>query len=431
MPVTVQTPDQCSEPAAATSSWTPILDEASARLAEQAIAVVQRDAEQHAMALASGPSLSRGHAGLAVMFAYLSQSTGDSRCEELAVERLESSIAAFAQNPFHPALYSGMTGAGWALAHLSDAEERADDEMFTIVDERIRRLLAAKSPLEEYDLINGLVGIGVYALERLPSRLAASFLARIVEILSDRAVTTADGITWRTPKARWQPWERERPDLLHANLGVAHGVPGIIGLLAHTAIQGVKTDQCCSLVEGAVPWLLEQRLPASAGGRFAYSTGTPEGPTPAPSRLAWCYGDLGIAPVLLAASTATGNDAWRREAIELGLVAAARSLEDSGVQDPGLCHGAAGAGHIFNRLYQATGHPVMLATAQRWFGEALAQWNMRPGIGGFSALALGAGGEAEWVDDAGLLEGAAGVALALQAASTPVEPKWDRMLLCS
>jgi len=431
MSLTVQTPDQYTVRTPARVSWTPILDEESARLAEQAIAAVQRDAEQHATALASGPSLSRGHAGLAVMFAYLSQSTDDARCEELAVERLEASIAVFAQNPFHPALYSGMTGAGWALAHLSDAEDRADDDMFTTVDERIRRLLDKSSPMEEYDLINGLVGIGVYALERLPSRLAAGFLARIVEILSDRAVAAAGGITWRTPKARWQPWERERPDLLHANLGVAHGVPGIIGLLAHTALQGVKTDQCCSLVEGAVPWLLEQQLPASAGGRFAYSTSSPEGPAPAPSRLAWCYGDLGIAPVLLAASTATGNDAWRQEAVELGLMAAARSLEDSGVQDPGLCHGAAGAGHIFNRLYQATEHPVLLDTARRWFGEALAQWNMRPGIGGFSALARGADGEAEWVDDVGLLEGAAGVALALQAASTSVEPKWDRMLLCS
>lgn len=429
MLLAVQTPDLDTERPPARVSWTPILDEASARLAEQAIAAVQRDAEQHAMALASGPSLSRGDAGLAVMFAYLGQSTGDARCEELAVERLEASIAGFAQSPFHPALFSGMTGAAWALAHLSDSSERGDDEMFTMVDERIRRLLAAKSPMDEYDLINGLVGIGVYALERSPSRLAAGFLERIVAILADRAVATQGGVTWRTPKARWQPWERERPHALHANLGVAHGVPGIIGLLAHAALQGVKTDRCCSLLEEVVPWLLEQQLPASAGGRFAYATGSPGEPTP--SRLAWCYGELGIAPVLLAASAATGNDAWHQEAVELGLVAAARSLESSDVQDPGLCHGAAGAGHIFNRLYQATGHPVLLAASRRWFGEALAQWNMRPGIGGFSALARGADGEAEWVDDAGLLEGAAGVALALHAASTPVEPKWDRMLLCS
>jgi lantibiotic modifying enzyme len=429
MSLVVQTPDQFRERTPDCTSWTPILDDASTRVAEQAIAAVQRDADHHAMALASGPSLSRGDAGLAVMFAYLSQSTDDARCEELAIERLEASIAVFAQQPFHPALFSGMTGAAWALAHLSDAEDRADDDMFTMVDERLRRLLAANSPLDEYDLINGLVGIGVYALERLPSRIAAGFLARIVEILGDRAVETAGGLTWRTPKARWQACERERPHELHANLGVAHGVPGIIGLLAHTALQGVKTDQCCSLLEGAVPWLLDQQLPTSAVGRFAYATSSPGEPTPA--RLAWCYGDLGIAPVLLTASKATGNIAWRHEAVELGLVAGARSLESSGVQDPGLCHGAAGAGHIFNRLYQATGHPTLLAAARRWFGEALSQWNMRPGIGGFSALARGADGEAEWVDDVGLLEGAAGVALALQAATTSVEPKWDRMLLCS
>jgi hypothetical protein len=35
------------------------------------------------------------------------------------------------------------------------------------------------------------------------------------------------------------------------------------------------------------------------------------------------------------------------------------------------------------------------------------------------------------VADPGILTGAAGVALALLAAATPIEPSWDRMLLVS
>ena len=39
--------------------------------------------------------------------------------------------------------------------------------------------------------------------------------------------------------------------------------------------------------------------------------------------------------------------------------------------------------------------------------------------------------EKRWIAAPGILEGAAGIALALLAATTPVEPEWDRMLLLS
>ena len=40
-------------------------------------------------------------------------------------------------------------------------------------------------------------------------------------------------------------------------------------------------------------------------------------------------------------------------------------------------------------------------------------------------------GETSWADDPGFLGGSAGIALALLAAATPVEPAWDRVLLLS
>jgi hypothetical protein len=40
-------------------------------------------------------------------------------------------------------------------------------------------------------------------------------------------------------------------------------------------------------------------------------------------------------------------------------------------------------------------------------------------------------GNIEWHPDPGFLTGAAGIALALLAATTAVEPEWDRILLAS
>ena len=53
------------------------------------------------------------------------------------------------------------------------------------------------------------------------------------------------------------------------------------------------------------------------------------------------------------------------------------------------------------------------------------------GISGFSAYRLRSDGRVTWADDPGILTGAAGIALALLAATTPIEPAWDRMLLAS
>jgi hypothetical protein len=48
------------------------------------------------------------------------------------------------------------------------------------------------------------------------------------------------------------------------------------------------------------------------------------------------------------------------------------------------------------------------------------------GIAGFAAW-----GHEGWRDEVGILEGAAGIALAFLAATQDVEPEWDRMLLVS
>ena len=53
------------------------------------------------------------------------------------------------------------------------------------------------------------------------------------------------------------------------------------------------------------------------------------------------------------------------------MAAAKRPRGFSGVVDAGLCHGAAGLGHVFNRLFQATGEQRLALAAREWFSVAL------------------------------------------------------------
>jgi lantibiotic biosynthesis protein len=86
------------------------------------------------------------------------------------------------------------------------------------------------------------------------------------------------------------------------------------------------------------------------------------------------------------------------------------------VNEPGLCHGAAGLMHIFNRIYQATGQSVFRDAALRWLDDTLALCDFPAGN--------------RWQESCGLLNGAAGIALALLAVVGDREPRWDRILLC-
>ena len=96
--------------------------------------------------------------------------------------------------------------------------------------------------------------------------------------------------------------------------------------------------------------------------------------------------------------------------------------------DAGFCHGSAGLAHLFNRMYQATREPKLADAALLWLEHTLEQCERAEG-----ELTVRPGRARRHVpwNGAGLLEGAAGVALALLAAVTPIEPVWDRMFLVS
>jgi len=104
---------------------------------------------------------------------------------------------------------------------------------------------------------------------------------------------------------------------------------------------------------------------------------------------------------------------------------------------PSLAGGTAGLALLHGDLAEA-GHGIdQPAAAVRCLTRAAADVadNAVPAslygglAGGYEAWGPGANDELAWVPDPGLLTGAPGVALALLAAITPIEPAWDRALL--
>jgi lantibiotic modifying enzyme len=413
--------------------WQPLLQDALKDRALESVQAIVDDLARLSPAPAGDPSLASGTAGLALLYGYLAQTQGAPDHAATAVRLLQQATAAVADKPVSASLYSGLAGVGWALAHLRGRLPGLDGEAdLAAIDEALLDHLGQSPWQDDYDVISGLVGFGVYALERLPGPAAAACLGRVLDRLAETAEHSVEGATWRTSPALIHLEDRGMFPRGYYNLGLAHGVPGVIALLgqARAAVslpappRGEGRERARALQEGAVEWLLARQ---GTDGFAAWLE--PGKGAEAPAPLGWCYGDPGVAAALLGAARCVGEPDWEREARAIARRAARRPPEEAGVVDAGLCHGAAGLGQLFNRLFQATGEPGLAEAARFWFDRTLALRQPGQGIGGYRAWAPGDNGAWTWVSDPGLLTGAAGIALALLAAATPLEPSWDRMML--
>jgi lantibiotic biosynthesis protein len=412
--------------------WQPILRGDLARKAEAVIATIARTLGHAERSFR--PKRPYWHdaapAQLALFFGYLAAATRRAEHKERAARFLELGVQLFSAKG-GLALYGGLCELAWTIRHLQGPPVRLNldaGELLESVDDRLLGALKMSSWKGEYDLISGLVGYGVYALSRLPGKKAVTALKRIVAHLDALAERSADGLAWFTAPQALPKHQRTDAPKGYYNLGVAHGLPGVVGLLAEMYRRGIERRRTRQLLEGAVSSMLAQKLPA--GSSLLLPAWVAPGKEPQSCRVAWCYGDLGASLTLLNAARVCGREDWGREALTLAWAAACRPFLGSDTKDACLCHGAAGNGHLFNRLLQATGETGFREAADLYFRKTLELRGRPPRLGGYSFWTPPLGSmKVGWNVNASFLSGLAGVGLALLAATCSVEPRWDEILL--
>ena len=378
------------------------------------------------------PAVAGGSAGTALFHAYTAQAGlgGGERAEEL----LGKSVDALAELPLGASLYAGFSGVAWAAEHLAGPPVPGDDDDPSAeIDAALLEHMQATPWKRDYDLISGLAGFGVYALERVENgrEAARPVLERVVDVLAELAVETpgSPGVTWWTSPDLLIPSTREQCPEGYYNCGLAHGVPGNIAVLAGAVAAGVARAR--PLLGRSVEWLLAQRREAPDGSLFPSTVDIPPAAAPRGCRAAWCYGDPGIAVALLWAGQLVDEPSWIATACEVARRASGRRDKGAGVIDAGVCHGAAGLALVFDRIWQATGDEAVRDGALFWARRTLEMHQPGTGIGGYTSFSPMAEGGNKWIDDPGLLTGSAGIGLALLACATEHEPRWDRFLLTS
>jgi lantibiotic biosynthesis protein len=391
-------------------TWEPVLDDELAGRARQVVReICDALADRHEDAPVD----------LALLWAYAAAAFDDPETSTQYERAADALIARLEAGFDTPALSDGLAGAGWVLVHLGC--ELPD--VLAVIDDALLDVLATWQG--RYELSRGAIGIGVYFLERLradPDLVAArEGIQRVVQRLVATAEITGDRATWHTDPSLLGPAKQARLPDGYRDCGVAHGVAGAIAFLARAA----KVAPTSSLCEQGLGWLYGQRLPIGSGSRFPSGV-LRDGQPLDRARTAWCYGDLGVATICWDAARRLARPAepW----LELVFELAAREPAACGIIDAGLCHGAIGMAHGLGRCFAASREVTLRLAARRWIELALAHRGPN-GIAGFVAMQPSLDGVFGPNADPGFLEGAAGIALALLAASGHEEPAWDRRLM--
>lgn len=299
--------------------------------------------------------------------------------------------------------------------------ERLDEATLLVTRHRLaqahRRIdRAARPPMQEFDLIQGLSGLAAYHLSRHPAheitREVLTYLVHLTEATTERA----GGLPpWWMDVAPTGAPGADYPDG-HGNFGLAHGIGSALSILSLALLRDVAvagmTDAVARICawtdqwrqgDEAAPWWPGLLSMEQATGKEVHRSLRP--------RPSWCYGIAGTARAQQLAGLAL-RDPVRVQAAENALLAVLRDpAQLNKLSGIGLCHGTAGLLHAAWRIATESGNTAIAAELPRLADRLI------------TALSPDH-------RDPELLDGAAGVALALHTLSTgsTPAPHWDTSL---
>lgn len=297
-----------------------------------------------------------------------------------------------------------------------------------------------------YDLINGPSGTARLLLDsaadpaesgpEVEAALTAS-LRHLVRITAPVRVDGHEVPGWWVP-AELQISERDREayPLGDFNLGMAHGIAGPLSVLSSAVEYGRDAPGMREAIGRIAEWLIGWTLHDEAGPYWPARAGwddetARDRPGALFTRTAWCYGTPGVAAALYRAGRVLDRPQWCAAAVEALRAALRRDESLWAIEGATVCHGYAGMLRVLTRVNESAGDPELLAGSRRLTGKVLECADEQAPFGFRHLMRFPAAARSPLphraVDTAGMLEGAAGVALSLLAVGSVPLP-WDRTL---
>ncbi|MCD7938423.1 MAG: lanthionine synthetase C family protein [Tannerellaceae bacterium] len=363
--------------------------------------------------------LYNGDFGILLFLYYYARYTHAPEDALLADVYTEKLLAGFEESITTHTFCSGLAGILFLFADLRENEfvDIEMEETEALFEDYLISGMRNDMAAQQYDFMHGALGVGLYFLKR---KTRTDLLKELIQYLYGTAEKDEVNKVYK-----WKSLLIKEELKYGYNIALSHGISSIVLFLVKAIQQGIESEYLDPLLEGAVNYLLSQEIDYTTYGSFYPSQSTEQ---PGKSRLAWCYGDLGIAFAIYRAGEVVRNDEWKAKGLEVLLATTRRTgIEENGIKDGGICHGSAGIAMFFNRMYIETREPAFQQAAEYWIACTLQQASHPEGPAGYKTF------EKEGYQDTDytLLTGIAGIGMTFLSFLTQDTQKWDTIFLLS
>jgi len=358
--------------------------------------------------------LYNGKCGILLFLYYYSKYKKNPYFSAITDSFLDQLLEEISEEIDHHSFCSGLSGILYMFQFLK--EKKIVDIDFSETEKALENYLIHKMRMDisslHYDFMHGALGVGLYFMKKSNDKV----IPELIDFLDKTAEKDKKNNIYK-----WKSILDSKTNEAGFNIALCHGISSIVLFLSRVIKKGFGDKKIFELLEGAVNYILSQEIDSNIyGSCFPYQSKQKI----SGSRLAWCYGDLGVSYALWFAGITTNNSHWKDKGLEV-LIKSTRRLSpyENGVVDAGICHGCAGIAMVYRRMYLETQLPVFLSSTRYWLNQCLNFANYKDGLAGYKTH----GNEEK--DDYGLLTGIAGIGLIFISYLTNDNQRWDELLL--
>jgi len=367
-------------------------------------------------------SLMSGNSGIALFYVFYAALVDEKEPIEYANKLINNCFEDINNGFSNISFAGGISGFAWFLNFLMknrflDEEDFGFDGLY----QYFYNSMMAYMKNGNYDYLHGALGVSLYLLNSKSLTKKRNAIIDLIEALERNGIEDFNDIKWISVIG-------ETKQKVY-NLSMSHGIASIISVLSKIYNSGIEKEKTKKLIYKAIGFLLSNKntdYKHSIFPNYIHLNNS----VSMKSRLAWCYGDLGIGMALLNSSIKLNDSELRESAVNILLHSAVRrDMKSNMVVDAGLCHGTAGIGHAFNKAYQYTNNKVFRETSRYWFSKTIELGHLSDGLAGYKTWRGPEYGG--WQNDYSFLTGISGIGLSLISAISDIQPSWDECLLLS
>lgn len=342
------------------------------------------------------------------------------------MEILEHNIECIDSGSHFHTICSGISGFGWLCEHLRKLKmlNKEDIEFLDDLDSFLYQQMMADIKQGNYDYLHGALGVGTYFLSRFDKKEISRYVEELLAELEQSAIPCENGAV------KWMSIFDQETGEKGYNISLSHGMSSIVAFLIRLYEMNFETERVEKLLFQTVVYILDQVVYREGSNSYFPSLSKENSKGNYNSRLGWCYGDLGIAYILWKAGIVLRNKEWESFAIQvLRHNANRRDLHGNAIWDASLCHGSAGLVHMFWNMYRNTQIQEFQDTTNYWLDITMKMDKYPDGLAGFKTFRKEKDGGP--VKSYSLLEGIAGIGLALLSYMAEEKTIWDECLMLS